>query len=517
MALLFSNNASAELAAALTAGATTLYVEEGKGSYFPVISRVGDYFYVTLVGDSVMEIVKVTATEGDTFTIVRAQDNTEAAAFAIGDLIELRITAADFKDILTSPKLSDFFADSSKVNPIYSTDADTYSYWSGIRGGVYYYNRAGSLVNQPSQYGLLLHCAQLAFVFQLWKALPNGDLYYRSMSDTNERDEWTKLAKDADLTALAEQINTDLTTSINDLSTQVDDTFLKKSGGTMTGVLTTAKGTNAINSASDDSYLQVQGGNSNNGGGFITLRGVGQSTTPGGLNFGARNPADGTQVRSMSYTFENGLVENGNQVITAAGGTLTGALWLKTSDNKLTYLDDTTYGYKYMLIQAGEWDSGARIQLMRHDSPNDAGVLVLRGGTCDVRLKPDGTFSKDGKNVVLSVNGVNADSAGNVALGKSVYLTASWNSGSNWYRKYSDGWIEQGGTTQNVGSDSTVTVSCHTPFTTTNYNIVVSQKSSGTKTDSTGMVLVYPSATSSWYLHNGDNVSAPFMWYACGF
>ena len=128
MALLFSNNASAELAAALTADATTLYVEEGKGSYFPVISRVGDYFYVTLVGDSVMEIVKVTATEGDTFTIVRAQDNTEAAAFAIGDLIELRITAADFKDILTSPKLSDFFADSSKVNPIYSTDADTYQY-----------------------------------------------------------------------------------------------------------------------------------------------------------------------------------------------------------------------------------------------------------------------------------------------------------------------------------------------------------------------------------------------------
>lgn len=102
MALLFSNNASAELAAALTADATTLYVEEGKGSYFPVISTEGDYFYVTLVGDSVMEIVKVTATEGDTFTIVRAQDDTEAAEFAIGDLIELRITAAAFKDINTS-------------------------------------------------------------------------------------------------------------------------------------------------------------------------------------------------------------------------------------------------------------------------------------------------------------------------------------------------------------------------------------------------------------------------------
>lgn len=67
-----------------------------------------------------------------------------------------------------------------------------------------------------------------------------------------------------------------------------------------------------------------------------------------------------------------------------------------------------------------------------------------------------------------------------------------------------------------MGSDSTVTVSCITAFTTTNYNIVASQKSNGTKTDSTGMVLLYPTSTSSWRLHNGDNVSAPFMWYACG-
>lgn len=445
MALLFSNNASAELAAALTADATTLYVEEGKGSYFPVISRVGDYFYVTLVGDSVMEIVKVTATEGDTFTIVRAQDNTEAAAFAIGDLIELRITAADFKDILTSPKLSDFFADSSKVNPIYSTDADTYQYWSGIRGGVYYYNRAGSLVNQPSQYGLLLHCAQLAFVFQLWKSLPNGDLYYRSMSDTNERDEWTKVAKDADLTALAEQINTDITTSINnldtkidtvntnattginDLSTQVDATYLKKSGGTMTGTISIGP------------Y-----------GGIYEAK--------ESANAGVAFNADESGVRGASFTARS-----------AATG--------------------------------GAFACGAR---------NATYAKYLMG-------YPEGALTWINKNIVRSVNGVDADANGNVALGKSVYLTASWNSGTNWYRKYSDGWIEQGGTTQNVGSDSTVTVSCHTPFTTTNYNIVVSQKSNGTKTDSTGMVLVYPSDTSSWYLHNGDNVSAPFMWYACGF
>ena len=100
MAIKFSNNASAELASALTADATTLTVREGYGEKFPSLSE-GDYFYVTLVGDSTMEIVKVTATSGDTFTIVRAQDNTEALEFYEGDLIELRITAATFSDITT--------------------------------------------------------------------------------------------------------------------------------------------------------------------------------------------------------------------------------------------------------------------------------------------------------------------------------------------------------------------------------------------------------------------------------
>lgn len=449
MALLFSNNASAELAAALTADATTLYVEEGKGSYFPVISRVGDYFYVTLVGDSVMEIVKVTATEGDTFTIVRAQDNTEAAAFAIGDLIELRITAADFKDILTSPKLSDFFADSSKVNPIYSTDADTYQYWSGMRGGVYYYNRAGSLVNQPSQYGLLLHCAQLAFVFQLWKALPNGDLYYRSMSDTNERDEWTKIAKDADLTALAEQINTDITTSINNLDTKIDTV----STNATTGI-------SNLSTHVDDTFLKK------------------------------------------------------------SGDMMTGALTFNVSGNSLVYNDDTTYQFKYLLLQAGEWDSGARIQLMRHDSPNDAGTLVLRGGTCDLRLKPDGTFSKDGKNVVMSVNGVNANAAGNVTLTipavPKAYVTTTYSSGTSWYRKYSDGWIEQGGVSA-VISDGSTSITFPTKFSNTNYTVLsIARHPTSNSSITTVRDLTTTTVTLTFDVEDGSGSSA-VQWYACGF
>lgn len=54
-------------------------------------------FYSTLVvvGTSAFEIVQVTAVSTDTFTIVRGQQNTSAIAFSAGDLVELRITAAD--------------------------------------------------------------------------------------------------------------------------------------------------------------------------------------------------------------------------------------------------------------------------------------------------------------------------------------------------------------------------------------------------------------------------------------
>jgi len=49
---------------------------------------------------NVLEIVQVTATVGDTFTIVRAQDGTTASAYSVSDRIELRPTAALFNSKL---------------------------------------------------------------------------------------------------------------------------------------------------------------------------------------------------------------------------------------------------------------------------------------------------------------------------------------------------------------------------------------------------------------------------------
>lgn len=97
MAVVFSNNAITTLAASVSTSGTTLTVDDG--SSFPTISLTS-HTYVTLQDATEnKEVVKVTAINGNTFTVVRARDNTTARAFSIGDKVELRLTAVLLEEI----------------------------------------------------------------------------------------------------------------------------------------------------------------------------------------------------------------------------------------------------------------------------------------------------------------------------------------------------------------------------------------------------------------------------------
>lgn len=94
MPILFSNNASAPLAASINAAATTITVVTNQGALFPAASG-SNYYYCTLVdAANNVEIVKVTNRATDVFTVVRAQEGTTARSYAAADRIELRLTAA---------------------------------------------------------------------------------------------------------------------------------------------------------------------------------------------------------------------------------------------------------------------------------------------------------------------------------------------------------------------------------------------------------------------------------------
>jgi hypothetical protein len=105
MGVKVTNNAFGTLSAGINTSDTTITLDSGQGARFPTLGA-GDYFYGTIVDTSNnLEIVKVTARSTDSMTVTRAQDNTTATAFAIGDRFELRPVAALFEDIADGAEL----------------------------------------------------------------------------------------------------------------------------------------------------------------------------------------------------------------------------------------------------------------------------------------------------------------------------------------------------------------------------------------------------------------------------
>lgn len=99
MGVKVTNNSFGTISAGISSSDTTVTLDSGQGARFPTLGA-GDFFFGTLVDTSNnIEIIKVTARSTDSMTVTRAQDNTTARAFAIGDRFELRPTAALFETI----------------------------------------------------------------------------------------------------------------------------------------------------------------------------------------------------------------------------------------------------------------------------------------------------------------------------------------------------------------------------------------------------------------------------------
>jgi hypothetical protein len=149
--------------------------------------------------------------------------------------------------------------------------------------------------------------------------------------------------------------------------------------------------------------------------------------------------------------------------------------------------------------------------------------LPLTGGNVT------GNLSVQNKNVVRSVNGVDANEIGNVTLDISSGATVveTYVNGSSWYRIWSDGWLEQGG----VGGDATTIVMSETgknntvtflkPFKNTKYSLVAIN--GGTDSNTliiTGDTIGIKEKTTTTSVININTTEGSFInqftWYACG-
>ena len=101
MAQLFANNAATQLSLSVQAADTVLPVTSTAS--FPSLG-VGDFFLLTLVEltdgkETGWEIVKATAFDATTVTVVRAQEGTTARFWEGGTKVELRVTAGAFSEL----------------------------------------------------------------------------------------------------------------------------------------------------------------------------------------------------------------------------------------------------------------------------------------------------------------------------------------------------------------------------------------------------------------------------------
>lgn len=96
----FKNFAESTVEMALTVGATTLYINSADEALFPTLSG-GDWFFLSIFdGENDPEVVKVTARAAEVLTIVRAQESSNAIAWAAGSYVRLAATAAQMEDAL---------------------------------------------------------------------------------------------------------------------------------------------------------------------------------------------------------------------------------------------------------------------------------------------------------------------------------------------------------------------------------------------------------------------------------
>lgn len=151
------------------------------------------------------------------------------------------------------------------------------------------------------------------------------------------------------------------------------------------------------------------------------------------------------------------------------------------------------------------------------------------------QLNKDATLNKDtlyqnlvsalqenAKDVCLPLSGGNV--TGNLTVqGKNVlteataHIVESWSSGTSWYRKYSDGWIEQGGVVSSPPIYTEKTQTLHCAMTSSDY---VVQLQLETSLEAYARVFSQTTTSFNWSTcrsaGSGSSISSLF-WYACGY
>jgi len=104
------------------------------------------------------------------------------------------------------------------------------------------------------------------------------------------------------------------------------------------------------------------------------------------------------------------------------------------------------------------------------------------------------------------------------------YIVEKNINGNNWYRIWSDGWIEQGGLSSAAGSQAGATTTLLKPYSNANYTLIVSPGPKS-RSNASARTAIVTSQSASSFVASSSWVSDSSMayqtntiyWYACGY
>lgn len=112
----------------------------------------------------------------------------------------------------------------------------------------------------------------------------------------------------------------------------------------------------------------------------------------------------------------------------------------------------------------------------------------------------------------------NATTSSTASVDAPAYVVQNYKSGSNWYRVWSDGWIEQGGSRGGIATDNYITITFHKAFKDTNYCFVETTKANGAPGGNIrSSAMIYSMTNTTIQLEQDTYADSGGCWYACGY
>lgn len=252
----------------------------------------------------------------------------------------------------------------------------------------------------------------------------------------------------------------------------------------------------------------------------------------------------------IATTSAIGAVKPDGQSITVdSNGKITSACVLKSGDTmsgalRVNNTLQATGGFDLIsdaVTKGTNPSSTAYWSIRLNDSSNSSDWKATRLGVIELQLDTSGTTQlqicayKNEANAIgcapivlqCTSNGTTyfefprcttkATTTSSAANNKVAVIVQNYVNGASWYRVWSDGWIEQGGTTDNFsGTDQTKTVNLLKAFSNTNYTLTVAIGSGGYRAN------VYFNKDSNSKISirreiNSGGLNKPACWYACGY